>query len=124
MDDFANNDWYNGFADYLASCDNVLANGPDKLQSEISALTGMIFLFPLIIAVVVISILSRKMKSVFKATEAEAYASGLELTRSYDQFTHSTETRRKRKEESSGGSGGGRTRSSNSGGFGRTSGKF
>lgn len=124
VDDFANNDWYNGFADYLSSCGNVLANGPDKLQSEISALTGMIFLFPLIIAVVVISILSRKMKSVFKATEAEAYAGGLELTRSYDQFTHSTETRRKRKEESSGGSGGGRTRSSNSGGFGRTSGKF
>ena len=101
----------------------MLADGPDKVQSEISAMIGMIFLFPLIIAVVVVSILGRRMKSVFKATEAEAYAGGLELTRSHDQFTHSTETRRKRKEESSGG-GGGSVRSSSSGGFGRTSGKF
>ena len=123
LDNFQYDEWYAGFNDYLASCNAVLADGPDKLQSEINAMIGMIFLFPLIIAVVVVSILGRRMKSVFKATEAEAYAGGLELTRSHDQFTHSTETRRKRKEESSGG-GGGSVRSSSSGGFGRTSGKF
>ena len=123
LDNFQYDEWYAGFNDYLASCNAVLADGPDKVQSEISAMIGMIFLFPLIIAVVVVSILGRRMKSVFKATEAEAYAGGLELTRSHDQFTHSTETRRKRKEESSG-SGGGSIRSSSSGGFGRTSGKF
>jgi uncharacterized membrane protein YgcG len=103
----------------------VLTDGPDKLSSEINALVGMIFLFPLIIAAIVIAILSRKMKSVFKATEAEAYAGGgLDITRSYDQFTHATETRKKRKEESSGGGGGGGTSSRSSGGFGGTSGKF
>lgn len=122
LDNFQYDEWYAGFNDYLASCNAVLADGPDKVQSEISAMIGMIFLFPLIIAVVVVSILGRRMKSVFKATEAEAYAGGLELTRSHDQFTHSTETRRKREEESSGG--GGSVRSSSSGGFGRTSGKF
>ncbi len=125
LDDFADDDWYSGFADYLASCDEILTDGPDKLQSEITGLTGIIFLFPLIIAAVVISVLGRRMKSVAKATQAEVYAkSGLELSNSYDRFTHATETRRKRKSESSGGGGGGRTRSSSSGGFGRTSGKF
>ena len=65
------------------------------------------------------------MKSVAKATQAEAYAGeGIDLSNSYDRFTHATETRRKRKEESSGGGGGGRTHSRSSGGFGRTSGKF
>ena len=125
-DDFRLDDWYSGFADYLEDCDDMLEDGPDKLQSEITGMVGIIFLLPLIIAAVVIAILSRRMKSVFKATEAEAYAGGgLNLTRSYDQFTHSTETRKKRKEESSGGgSGGGGTRSKSSGGFGGTSGKF
>ena len=126
LDDFSRNDWYSGFADYVASCDNVLANGPDKLQSEITAMTGMIFLFPLIIAAIAVFILGLKMKSVARATEAAAYAGGgLNLTNSHDLFTHSTETRRKRKSESSGGGGGGgKVRSSSSGGFGRTSGKF
>jgi uncharacterized protein len=125
LDNFQYDEWYAGFNDYIASCDMVLTDGPDKLSSEINALVGMIFLFPLIIAAIVIAILSRKMKSVFKATEAEAYAGGgLDITRSYDQFTHATETRKKRKEESSGGGGGGGTRSRSSGGFGGTSGKF
>ena len=124
-DDFRLDDWYSGFADYLEDCDDMLEDGPDKLQSEITGMVGIIFLLPLIIAAVVIAILSRKMKSVFKATEAEAYAGGgLNLTRSYDQFTHATETRKKRKEESSDGGGGGGTRSRSSGGFGGTSGKF
>jgi uncharacterized membrane protein YgcG len=125
LDNFQYDEWYAGFNDYIASCDMVLADGPDKLSSEINALVGMIFLFPLIIAAIVIAILSRKMKSVFKATEAEAYAGGgLDITRSYDQFTHATETRKKREEESSGGGGGGGTSSRSSGGFGGTSGKF
>lgn len=124
LDDFRYDDWYSGFADYVDACDSVLADGPNKLQSEITAMTGMIFLIPLIVAAIVIFILGRKMKSVFKATEAEAYADGgLDLTRSYDQFTHATETRKKRKESSSGGGSGG-TRSKSCGGFGGTSGKF
>lgn len=125
LDDFRYDDWYTGFADYVKVCDEFLTDGPDKLSSEITAKTGIIFLVPLIVAAVVIAILNRRMKSVFKATEAEAYADGgLDLTRSYDQFTHATETRRKRKESSGGGGGGGSSRSRSSGGFGGTSGKF
>jgi len=125
LDNIAEDDWYGGFADYLAASDELLMEGPDKLQSEITGMTGIIFLFPLIVSAVVIAVLGRRMKSVAKAVQAEAYVQGgLELTRSDDHFTHSTETRRKRKEESDSGSGGGRTRSKSSGGFGGTSGKF
>jgi len=121
LDDFGFDDWYAGFADYIAECDAVLEGGPGKVQSGISIRIGMIFLIPLIVAFVVILILSGKMKSVAKAVGAAEYAGdGLELTDSYDQFTHATEVRRKRKEESSGSG----TRSKSSGGFGGTSGKF
>jgi uncharacterized membrane protein YgcG len=122
-DDFSVDNWYDGFADYLADCDTMLAEGPEKVSSGITARVGIIFLAPLVVAAVVIVILGRKMKSVAAATQAEAYVGdGLTLTKERDQFTHSTQIRRKRKEESSGGGGG--TRSKSSGGFGGTSGKF
>ena len=121
LDDFGYDDWYAGFADYIAECDTVLEGGPGKVQSGIALRIGMIFLIPLIVAFIVITILGNKMRSVARAVEAAEYADGgLELTDSYDQFTHATEVRRKRKEESSGSG----TRSKSSGGFGGTSGKF
>lgn len=121
LDDFGYDDWYAGFADYISECDTVLAGGPDKVQSGISFRIGLIFLLPLIVALIVVKILGNKMKSVARAVEAAEYAGGgLELTDSYDRFTHATEVRRKRKEESSNSG----TRSKSSGGFGGTSGKF
>ena len=125
LDDFCYDDWYTGFADYVKVCDEFLTDGPDKLNSEVTAKTGIIFLVPLIVAAIAIFLLGQKMKSVARATEAEAYAEGgLDLTGSYDHFTHATEVRHKRKTESSGGGGGGSSRSKSSGGFGGTSGKF
>ena len=44
LDDFSVDDWYGGFLDYLISCDEILAEGPDKLQSEIRSMIGMILL--------------------------------------------------------------------------------
>ena len=123
LDNFAEDDWYSGFADYLASADDVLTDGPEKLRSEINALTGMIFLIPLIIAAIAIKILGGKMKSVASAAQADTYTGGLDLVDSYDRFTHATEARHKRKEESDSNSAGS-TRSKRSGGFGGTTGKF
>ena len=123
LDNFAEDDWYGGFADYLDSSDAILTDAPDKLSSEINALTGMIFLIPLIIAAIAIRILGSKMKSVSSASQADAYTGGLDLIDSYDRFTHATEARRKRKEESDSDSAN-RTRSKRSGGFGGTTGKF
>lgn len=124
LDDFSYDAWYDGFADYLSVSNDILADGPDKLQSEINALTGMIFLIPLIPAAIGVFILGRKMKSVAAATQAAAYVSGVpELTVSEDRYTHTTEVRRKIKEDDSDRSGGG-VRSRSSGSFSGTSGKF
>jgi len=123
LDDFRYDDWYTGFADYLNACDAMLQGGAGKVSSAVGVKVGIILLLPLVIAAIVILILSLKMRSVAKATQAEVYAGdGLELTASYDHFTHATEVRHKRQTQSSGGGGGGRSRSS--GGFGGTSGKF
>ena len=125
LDDFSYDAWYDGFADYLSVSNDVLTDGPDKLQSEINALTGMIFLVPLIPAAIGVFILGRKMKSVAAATQAEAYVSGVpELTVSEDRYTHTTEVRRKIKDEDSDQSSGGGVRSRSSGSFSGTSGKF
>jgi len=124
LDDFAYDDWYSGFVGYLDACDQTLANGPERLDTEIKGKIALIFLIPLAVAGIVIFVLGQKMKSVAEATEADIYAeSGLILTQEYDRFTHATEVRRKRESESSS-SDGGNVRSSSSGGFGRTSGKF
>ena len=122
LDDFAYDSWASGFSDYLELCSDILADGPDKVRNEIRGMVGIIFILPLIVAFIAISILGRRMKSVAKATQAMVYTEdGLELTNSHDILTHSTETRRKHSSESSGGSS---VRSRSSGGFGGTSGKF
>ena len=68
--------------------------------------------------------LLRKMKSVHQKAEADAYltAGGLHLTKQYDRYTHTTETRTKIQKESSGG--GGSTYSESGGGGSGRSGKF
>ena len=70
-------------------------------------------------------LLLRKMKSVHQKAEADAYltAGGLHLTKQYDRYTHTTETRTKIQKENSGGSGGSTYSESGGGGSGR-SGKF
>ena len=125
LDNFAMDDWFGGFADYLMLCEQVLAEGPAKLQGEIRGMVGIIFILPLIVAFIAIFILGSKMKSVAKATRAEVYAEGgLHVTNSNDLFINTTQTRRKRSSSSSGGGRSGGVSSRSSGGFGGTSGKF
>ena len=125
LDNFAMDDWFGGFSDYLTLCEQVLAEGPAKLQGEIRGMVGIIFILPLIVAFIVIFILGSKMKSVAKATRAEVYAEGgLHVTNSNDLFINTTQTRRKRSSSSSGGGRSGGVSSRSSGGFGGTSGKF
>ena len=68
-------------------------------------------------------VLKRKMRTVHKNVEADAYVTedGLRLTEEEDRYTHTTETRTKIQKESS--SGGGTSSRSGGGGSGR-SGKF
>lgn len=119
-DDFGDNDWYGGISDYLDACDVFLTNADEGKPIRSSH-------WPLVIVAVGIScliaggicfLLLRSMMSVHQKKEADVYLTGggLHLTQQYDQYTHSTETRRKIEKSSS--------RNSESGGGSGRSGKF
>lgn len=127
LGDFGENDWYGGISNYLDACEEYLTKAdagkpvrrPYWIWFVISAgcsclAAGTVCLW-----------LLRKMKSVHQKAEADAYltAGGLHLTKQYDRYTHTTETRTKIQKESSGGSGGSTYSESGGGGSGR-SGKF
>lgn len=129
LDDFQDNDWYDGFSDYLDEAEEYLEaaeKGQPYTGSSLPRNSGgrislpLVLLLPLAVAGVVILVLNAKMKTVAMATQATAYVVGdLELSRSEDRFTHTTETRTRIEDKSSSG---GRSRSSGS--FSGTSGKF
>ena len=129
LDDFADDDWYGGFSDYLTWCGNYLEaaqngepfsadNPPMDAAGRMSAIlirVAVILLLPLIIAFIAIRILGSKIRSAAAATQAKRYIKGnLILTGQHDRYTHTTETRQKVTSES------GNSKSSGGG----TSGKF
>lgn len=124
---FEYDDWYGGISNYLDACEEYLTKAdagkpvrrPYWIWFVISAGSSCLA------AGTVCLWLLRKMKSVHQKAEADAYltAGGLHLTKQYDQYTHTTETRTKIQKESSGGSGGSTYSESGGGGSGR-SGKF
>ena len=122
LDDFADNNWYNGFADYIKTCSDDLeqaAQGKPVRRSKVVpvliAVGGSLFL-----AFLALGLIWLPMKNVRAKSTANHYISGeLNLTESSDRFTHRTETRRKIESKSSGGS-----RSHSGGGGSGRSGKF
>ena len=134
LDDFRDDDWYDGFEDYLEVCDEYLARAEagDPVRRDDSSAGGsdgsgigttiLVCLgISAVIAMIVCLILRGKMKSVRKGTHADAYVAGsLNLTASRDQYTHTTETRTKIEHESSDSGGGGSSACSGGGGSGRS----
>ena len=134
LDDFRDDDWYDGFEDYLEVCDEYLARAEagDPVRGDYSSAGGsdgsgigttiLVCLgISAVIAMIVCLILRGKMKSVRKGTHADAYVTGsLNLTASRDQYTHTTETRTKIEHESSDSDGGGSSACSGGGGSGRS----
>lgn len=134
LDDFRDDDWYDGFEDYLEVCAEYLerAEAGDPVRGDYSSAGGssvsgigttiLVCLgISAVIAMIVCLILRGKMKSVRKGTHADAYVTGsLNLTASRDQYTHTTETRTKIEHESSDSSGGGSSACSGGGGSGRS----
>lgn len=125
LDNFREDDWYGGFADYIAACGRYLeanANGApidvepsDETEEEyeplsfgdklfFAALMAFRFGLPLglIVAFIVCAIYKRQLKSVRRATEAARYtvSGGAEITAREDRFTHTTEVRTPIKTES------------------------
>ena len=138
LDNLADNDWYGGLTDYIdwsadyleaAKSGTPYTYGHEPMTSSermvaIFIRLAIIFLVPLAIAAIYISILVSKMKSVAEATKATAYVSGdLKLHKKIDRFVHATESRTKISSDSGSGSRGS-SRSGGSKGFSGTSGKF
>ena len=123
LDNFAENDWYGGFSDYAGNCERMLRLADEgtpygtmgsgtKIAISIGAAC--------IISGIACAIMRGKMKSVYTARTAEKYAvgGGLDLRRSSDIFTHTTQSRVKVTSESRSSGGGG------GGGYSGHSGKF
>lgn len=97
LDDFADDQWYNGFYDYLDTCSEYLELA--ESGHPISAPKGRAFLIILgisaLAAGIITLILNSKMKSVHTAVQAAAYKAGtLNLTDRRDHYTHTTTTTR------------------------------
>ncbi len=138
LDDFAYDNWYSGFCDYLDTCDEFLENATQGEAFDVSSenvvsglsvrninfkLIGVavIFVISCVIALIICLVLRAQMKTAKMATAAENYAKELVLTNHYDRFSHRNRTRVYNPPSNSGSSGG---TSVNSGGFSHKSGSF
>lgn len=123
LDNFADDDWYGGFDDYLDACDEYL-NRAEQGAPVRKSITSSLWIGAVIgigVALVICLSLKGMMKSVRRSARADIYVTeeGLNLTEQVDRYTHTTETRRKIEKDHDSGS------SDHSGGGGSsTSGHF
>lgn len=122
LDDFADNNWVQGFEDYINQCATFLsfAEAGDPVHESPLGLIAVFIVVAIVIALAVCAVFWMQMVSARKKMTADDYVVGnLQLSFASDQFTHSTQTRRRIESETSSGS------SSHSGGGGSgRSGKF
>lgn len=131
LDDFANDDWYWGFIDYLDTCDEFLEMAAEGEPFDVgsdsfgSDFLGVIIIIAVscLIALVVCLILRAQMKTAVRQTEAGNYITkNLVLTKKSDRFLHRDIIRRYNPPQENNGGGGGTT--VNSGGSSHKSGGF
>lgn len=119
LDNFKQDDWYGGFADYLQTSEQFLAQAAagDPVRKGVGGAIVIAVLISCAIALVVVLIIRSGMKTAHMQTTATDYisADGLKLTLKLDRFTHRTRTVRKIQKQSSssvahsGGGGSGRS---------------
>ena len=98
LDDFANDDWYLGFYDYMDTCDEFLAMAASGEPFDIGSDEGegganfigviIAIIVSCVIALLICLILKAQMKTARIATEAHDYQKELNLTNQYDIFSH------------------------------------
>ena len=125
LSDFGSDEWYSGVSHYLDTCDEYLTLAEEGKPVRKSTLPMYIIVVvsSLVISGVICLVLKWKMQTVHKKVEADEYvaAGGLQLTKKYDRYTHTTETRSKIHSDSDSDSG---TSSCSGGGGSGRSGKF
>lgn len=122
---FGDNDWYGGVSHYLDTCDEYLTRAEEGKPVRKNTLPIYIIVVAASCAIAggICLMLKWQMKTVHKKAEANEYvaAGGLNLTKQYDRYTHTTETRSKIHDDSDSDSG---TSSCSGGGGSGRSGKF
>ena len=100
LDEFAEDDWYGGFKEYLEGCDLYLkaARDGEPIDKGRSPIIGIALgvAVPLLVAFIYCSSLKSKMKSAHIQRAAKVYIGnqGLVLTKNSDKFLHTTRTER------------------------------
>lgn len=133
LDDFADNEWYNGFTDYIFQCDKLL-----KLSSEgkpldvgtspayigVSVLASVIIGF--IVALIICCIIKGTMRKTSEKSDASSYVlqNGVHIVHSQDLFMRTSETRVYDPPQSSDSDSGGGGTTVSSSGSSHSSGKF
>lgn len=121
LEELKNNDWYSGISHYLDACEEYLtkAENGKPLRRPYWILVVIMTGVSCLGAAGVCFLLIRNMKTVHQKVEANEYitASGLCLTKQYDRYTHTTETRTKIEKKDSSGSSGTRRENGGSGKF-------
>lgn len=129
LDDFAENNWYDGVRDYLTYTDGLLAQAREgRIYDRGSWITsGALWLWSLIFGGVLAALVcliqrAAMKKKVREKSDAVQYLEGgaVNITRRRDVFSHATEVRQKIEKDT--GSSGSHSHSSD--GFSGTSGKF
>lgn len=99
LDDLAVDDWVGAYDDYLSTCADFFEQAAQghPVRKPLMKVLPMALGIGVVLALAVCLFLKAKMKSVRQGAEADAYvtAEGLNLTEQYDNYTHTTETRRK-----------------------------
>ncbi len=129
--EFGNNDWKDGFEEYLEDCEEYLElsweGTPYDADTEESVWMNILFVLviPCVISGVICLIFLSQMKAAVRQGDADAYVmqNGIHIRVREDRFTHETVTRRKIESSSGSGGGGGGT-SVDRDGFSGSSGKF
>ena len=127
LDDFGDNDWYEGFDDYLDTGRKVVKaarNGKPVGESGMGLPLTVGIISGAVIALIICQVFKSQMKTAVAGKEASQYLApdGVEFRTRTDRYTHTTTVRRKiERQTSSSSSGSGSSGSSGSSGRG---GKF
>ena len=126
LGNFKEDDWYGGVSNYLSTCDEYLtrADAGKPVRESPALLIAIAVVASCLLSGAICLFLKRSMKTVHQKVEANEYVApgGLQLSKQYDRYTHTTEVRSKISSSNDSSSSG--TSSCSGGGGSGRSGKF